>query len=84
MSTLRLYLAGAFTLVSLLCIVISYNAGYNRGWKQGADDLFNATIDTVQAICNKQLSSDTSVTELVLINPDTTVYYLSRKTVLSK
>jgi len=88
MQKFKLHSSAVLVAILLLCAVLvgkfSYNAGYNKGWDRGADDIFKATIDTVQAICDKQLKSDTSVTKLVLINPDTSTYYLSRKSVLSK
>lgn len=88
MQNFKLYLSPIFIIILLLCIalvgIFSYNMGYSKGWSRGADDMCKATIDTVQAICNRQMKSDTSVTKLVLINPDTTTYYLSRKTFLPK
>lgn len=77
-------LSAILLLCAVLVVIFSYNAGYNKGWDRGANVIFKSTIDTVQAICDKQLKSDSSVTKLVLINPDTIVYYLSRKTVLPK
>lgn len=50
----------------------------------GADQVFHATMDTVQTIIDKQIKSDTTVTRLVLVNPDTVTYILSRKTLLIK
>ena len=56
---------------------------YWMGWNRGADIGVKSTLDTVNKICEKQIKSDTSITQLVIINPDTTRIYLSRKTILT-
>ena len=53
-----------------------YKVGYNKGYDE--------MLDSCMAICNRQLKSDTSVTKLVFVHPDTTVYYLYRKTPINK
>jgi hypothetical protein len=68
----------------VLCSVVAYESGFKQGWDKGANDLFTATTDTIIAICKKQMESDTTITKLILINPDTTTFYLSRKTVYTK
>lgn len=47
---------------------------YNRG--------FNECIDTVSNMLEAQLKSDTSVTRLIIVNPDTVTYILKRKDAL--
>jgi len=69
----------AFTFVCALLYVIG-KACYKKGRYDGA----GVMIDTVNNILDKQIKSDTSITKLVLINPDTSTYYLSRKTALIK
>lgn len=70
----------------ILITVISSSIflSYNIGYKSGINDGFNISLDTANKILQKQLKSDTTVTELVLINQDTNVYILSRKTLLTK
>ena len=58
--------------------------GYDKGWDKGANDIFKVTTDTVIAICNRQSESDTSTTKLIIVNPDTNIFYLSRKTLFLK
>lgn len=62
------------------CIYFSYHIGYIKGRDKG----FYIALDTVNQICAKQLKSDTSVSKLMLINLDTTVYFLSGKTVIGR
>lgn len=71
-------------IVLLIVSKFSYNHGLKKGWDIGADQVFKATVDTFQTIMNKQLKSDTSITELILENPDTSIYFISRKTLLIK
>lgn len=70
----------------ILITVISFSVyfSYNIGYKSGINDGFSISLDTANKILQKQLKSDTSVSELILINPDTNVYILSRKTLLTK
>ena len=70
----------------ILISVISFSVyfSYNIGYKSGINDGFIISLDTANKILQKQLKSDTSVSELILINPDTNVYILSRKTLLTK
>lgn len=70
----------------ILISVISFSVyfSYNIGYKSGINDGFSISLDTANKILQKQLKSDTSVSELILINPDTNVYILSRKTLLTK
>jgi len=55
-----------------------YTVGKVEGKHEGIDRAF----DTVMVIVDRQMDSDTSVTELIIANPDTNVYFLSRKTLL--
>lgn len=70
----------------ILISVISFSVyfSYNIGYKSGINDGFSISLDTANKILQKQLKSDTSVSELILINPDTNIYILSRKTLLTK
>lgn len=70
----------------ILISVISFSVyfSYNIGYKSGINDGFSISLDTANKILQKQLKSDTSVTELIMINPYTNVYILSRKTLLTK
>jgi hypothetical protein len=70
---------GVVVLVSIfLHTICVYNIGYSKGGDAGAGQ----ALDTINKIVQKQLKSDTSVTRLILINPDTNTYILSRKTAL--
>ena len=68
--------AGVLGAIMLVCV--SYDTGYQRGGYKG----FGIAIDTINGLLKKQLMSDTSVTELTLVNADTIRYLISRKTVL--
>lgn len=81
---MKLLLVLAIAVIFTISFWFSYRTGYERGWDKGANDLFFATIDTVQKICEKQLKSDTTTTALNLISKDTITYYLSRKTIILK
>lgn len=73
-----------YLLVIIIVIVISIALGttYKIGLSKGIDIGIIATLDTVNKIADKTLKSDTSVTRLILVHPDTTTYILSRKTIL--
>lgn len=71
-------------IIALILFIFSIFSSYKIGFNNGLDKMFFAVTDTIQTIINNQIKSDTSVTELIIINPDTNVYYLSRKTVLNK
>lgn len=62
--------------------VLFYRIGYHGGYNYGAELGIRASLDTVKSIMDKQLKSDTSVSLIILIKPDTNVYILSRKTIL--
>lgn len=70
----------------ILIIAVSVAwTGYNFGYHRGVGAGVVGTLDTVNVILGKQLLSDTSRTELIIAEPtNTTVYFLSRKTVLPK
>lgn len=73
-------------LVTMFTITISYifyNVGYIFGWQNGENEGFKSTTDIVISILNKQLKSDTTVTKLIIVNPDTNIYYLTRKSILN-
>lgn len=79
--------------VPLLALIISdllvwsslgFVIGYNKGRDKGQAEMFYATCDTILDIMGRQTRSDTSVSKLVLVNPDTNIFILSRKTVLPK
>lgn len=70
--------------VVCILLLISYFAGWYRSMDATIEYTFNRTMDTVNAILDEQLKSDTSVTKLILVHPDTNTYYLSRKTVINK
>ena len=74
--------AALIVVFAIIIYNVSYSSGFRKGWNVGADAAFNATADSVIAICERQRLSDTSRTKLVILNPDTTVIYLSRKSVL--
>jgi ubiquinone biosynthesis protein Coq4 len=59
-----------------------FRAGKRAGFEEGASLGVKASLDTVLVMLNNQLKSDTSVTSLIIINPDTNVYILSRETLL--
>jgi hypothetical protein len=63
-----------------LTIYFSFITGKRVGYNNGVDYV----LDTVLALVERQVDSDTSVTELNIINPDTNRYFLSRKTMLTK
>lgn len=63
-------------------IIVSFFIGYKDGYKQGTYNGAGFALDTVQKIMRKHIASDTTVAKLHMINPDTVVYYLSRKTAL--
>lgn len=68
------------TLLLILFIsfyILGITKGYRNGFNAGAD----RALDTVNVICAKQVNSDTTVTELVLVHPDTNIYFLSKKTI---
>ncbi len=70
---------------SFLVIGSSINkTAYKKGYNQGINDAFNATIDTINSICNRTKENPNKITKLVLINPDTTVYYLSKNKIIIK
>jgi hypothetical protein len=73
-----LLLIGTIALFVFLTFRISYREGFNEGASLGV----KASLDTVLVMLNNQLKSDTSVTSLIIINPDTNVYILSRETLL--
>jgi hypothetical protein len=62
-----------FIITQVCMFKIGERVGYSAG--------VCATLDTVNTALEKQVNSDTSVTRLILINPDTSVYILSRKTI---
>ncbi len=66
--------------------VMSTKRGYEIGIQKGLNKGIDITLDTVNAMLNKQLKSDTSVTilSLELRKKDTVHYFLSRKTLLPK
>lgn len=66
--------------VVVCCMYFSYHTGYVKGVNKG----FCAALDTVNKICVKQVNSDTTVSKIVLIDRDTTAYFLSRKTVIER
>jgi hypothetical protein len=68
----------AIGILLIALLKIAYDSGRNVGIGIGVV----GTLDTVNKIMKKQIDSDTSVTMLVLVNPDTNVYFLSRRTVL--
>jgi hypothetical protein len=82
MKTENLKFIGLFFGVIILIAVLFYRMGYHEGYNYGAGLGVHASLDTVKSIMDKQLKSDTSYTKLILINPDTNVYVLSRKTIL--
>lgn len=63
---------------------LGFVVGYKKGRAKGQAEMFYATCDTFLSIMGKQTRSDTSVSKLILVNPDTNVFILSRKTVLPK
>lgn len=68
----------------LLWGILGFVIGYDKGLGKGRSEMFYATCDTFLSIMVKQTRSDTSVSKLILVNPDTNVFILSRKTVLPK
>ena len=69
---------------ALIAGSIGYRTGKNSGYVDGAQYGFGLCLDTMSSIINRQVASDTTTTKLVMINPDTVTYYLSRKTALIK
>ena len=63
----------------ILLALLSVPFTYDKGFEKGADKMFIAVTDTIQSILNKQIKSDTSESKLIIINPDTNVYYIRRK-----
>jgi hypothetical protein len=61
-----------------------FEMGYRAGRIEGYGRGFERALDTMTSILSKQTKSDTSVSKLIFIHPDTDVYILSRKTVLPK
>lgn len=68
-----------FYIYIAVCCIYSVNQIYQIGYEEGENKGYSLALDTVNKICSKQLKSDTTVSKLVLINPDTTVYILSPK-----
>lgn len=66
-----------------LIITLTYRISYREGYNTGASLGVKASLDTVLVMLNKQLKSDTTVTKLIIINPDTNVFILSRETLLN-
>lgn len=66
--------------IIVAAMVHTRNKAYYDGFGQGV----HVALDTVNKIIIHQYESDTSITKLVLIHPDTNTYYLSRKTVVDK
>ena len=82
MKTENIKFIALFFAVIILIAVLFYRMGYHEGYNYGAGLGVHASLDTVKQIVEKQMKSDTSCTKLILINPDTNVYVLSRKTIL--
>ena len=76
----RLLQAGIITIIVGFGLYLSYHLGDITGENRG----FSMALDTVNKICGRQLKSDTTVSEVVFLNRDTNVYYLSRKTILGR
>lgn len=82
-----------FTFIGCLLIFIGgYGVGYNQGKSEGyrtgeTDGYWNGTIsalDTMQTIVDNQIKSDTTVSKVSFIKPDTFVFVLSPKTIRPK
>ena len=74
-------------LIALGVFVIAKAIGYSNitnQYDKGIIDGYNIALDTVKTILDNQVKSDTSITKLVVVNPDTNVYYLSRRTLKQK
>lgn len=79
-----IYLLIASTFLWSIICFCSYRLGFYKGYDNGDINGWNRGLDSVQSVLNKQLKSDTTITKLVLVNPDTSVYYFKRKTPLKQ
>lgn len=69
-------------IVILLSIIILTGCTFRIGPSPTAPDYhqgYSDALKEVEQIIEAQLKSDTTVTELVFINPDTVTYYLQPK-----
>lgn len=73
-----------FLLVLITTILIVSFSICNNYYKRGYDKGICDVLDTVNTIIDNQLRSDTSVTKLVIVNPDTNIFFLSRRTIKIK
>lgn len=72
-----------YLILCLVCVaVLFYRIGYRTGKYNGAVSGIIITLDSVQNILQYQLKSDTTASKILIINPDTNVYVLSKKTML--
>lgn len=75
-------------MVLIVIILITYGLGIQEGERngfyRGFEKGFLVTADSVNAIMQKQIKSDTTVTKLILINRDTNVYIIKAKSFKNK
>jgi cbb3-type cytochrome oxidase subunit 3 len=72
-----------YLIICLICVsTLFYRIGYRKGEYNGAVKGIIVTLDSVQNILEKQLKSNTTASKILIINPDTNVYVLSKKTML--
>lgn len=73
-----------YAIIGFGIISAFYLMGRNNGYQHGELQGINDCLDTVIVLLENQVKSDTSVTKLHIINPDTHVYYISRQTIIEK
>jgi len=64
--------------ITACSIYVFYNVGYIKGRSKG----INMALDTVNKICAEQVNSDTTISELILVDRDTIVYFISKKSIV--
>ena len=64
----------------VMAAMSGFGFGKSTGYKEGV----SAALDTVSVIMEQQIKSDTSVSVLMIVNPDTNVFILSAKYPLNK